>query len=377
VRLYQPTPRFLIFVASSDPLNLELQLAATGRPLAADTLHYSYLGLNGVADLIAAIAMDETGLSAFAAEAPISTDDDNRMATRSRVHADGLVAADLVDLFADYDPLRREGSWIYTQLAGELNFGYLADRLIRTDQRERAVALTQIVPSASSRSLIAGLLYQNAGQQNEAADAYVSALRAEPRNLQARFRLIESSLGALSRGTAAETITDYANGLSGSAAAVLQGWAYGASRDWVSLARLDNELARSRVTDAWYPQVAWLRALWRANVTREPERYANDAIRLIDRALVLAPDDRRYSLRALSALVTGDADYMIESFRYLAASMRVRLRSGLATSPAELATMRSNLAGMERRLHAETFTGDPLRTRDVLDDIEELLRMIE
>jgi hypothetical protein len=39
--------------------------------------------------------------------------------------------------------------------------------------------------------------------------------------------------------------------------------------------------------------------------------------------------------------------------------------------------MRSNLAGMERRLHAETFTGDPLRTRDVLDDIEELLRMIE
>jgi hypothetical protein len=214
VRLYQPTPRFLIFVASSDPLNLELQLAATGRPLAADTLHYSYLGLNGVADLIAAIAMDETGLSAFAAEAPISTDDDNRMATRSRVHADGLVAADLVDLFADYDPLRREGSWIYTQLAGELNFGYLADRLIRTDQRERAVALTQIVPSASSRSLIAGLLYQNAGQQNEAADAYVSALRAEPRNLQARFRLIESSLGALSRGTAAETITDYANGLS-------------------------------------------------------------------------------------------------------------------------------------------------------------------
>jgi tetratricopeptide (TPR) repeat protein len=299
------------------------------------------------------------------------------MATRSRVHADGLVAADLVDLFADYDPLRREGSWIYTQLAGELNFGYLADRLIRTDQRERAVALTQIVPSASSRSLIAGLLYQNAGQQNEAADAYVSALRAEPRNLQARFRLIESSLGALSRGTAAETITDYANGLSGSAAAVLQGWAYGASRDWVSLARLDNELARSRVTDAWYPQVAWLRALWRANVTREPERYANDAIRLIDRALVLAPDDRLYSLRALSAIVTGDADYMIESFRYLAASMRVRLRSGLATSPAELATMRSNLAGMERRLHAETFTGDPLRTRDVLDDIEELLRMIE
>jgi len=377
VRLYQPSPRFLIFVASSDPLNLELQLAATGRPLAADALHYSYLGLNGVADLVAAIAMDEAGLAAFAAEAPISTDDDNRMATRSRARADGLVAADLVELFAEYDPLRREGSWIYTRLAGDLNFGYLADRLIRSGQGERAVALTETAPSAADRFLIAGLLYQNSGQEQQAMDAFVSALRTEPRSLQARFRLIKPSLGRLSQGTASAELASYANGLSGSAAAVVQGWAYGASRDWVSLARLDGELARTRVTDAWFPEVAWLRALWRANVTRDPERYANDAIRLIDRALVLAPDDRLYSLRAQSAVSTGDPDYVIESFRYFAASMRVRLRSGRANAPGELATMQNNLVGMERQLRLETFAGDPQRTGDVLNDVEELVQMIE
>ena len=122
VRLYHPTARVLMFLASDAPLDVELELARTGRPLVDDVMHFSRFGLNGVEDLLAALAMDEQGILSFARRAEISTDDNNLMATRSRARADGLTPDELLELFAPYDPLVRPGSWIHTQL-GE------ADRL--------------------------------------------------------------------------------------------------------------------------------------------------------------------------------------------------------------------------------------------------------
>lgn len=376
VRLYQPAPRILMFLASMQPLDLEAEMTGTERPLAADILHYSNIGMNGLEDLVAALAMDEAGLEAFTGAAPLSTDDDNRMATRSRARADGLRLSDLLALFAPYDPLLRPESWIYTRYGRELSLDYLARRLLRSGQQARVAALAETMVDASERSLLSGLIYRDAGQRDRAQRAFASAIRADPQNDQARFHVVEDRLGALSQSRASAALTEIADGLPEAAAAVVRGWRYGAARDWVSLARLDGELARTRITDAWYPEAAWLRAMWRANVTRDRQRYAGDAIRLIDRALQLTPDPKLYTLRALSATAYGDPDYIVESFRYFAATMRVRLRARNEVSPEELAAMRDNLASMAGRLRAEA-DGDPDRIAAVLDDLDELGQTVD
>ena len=84
VRLYRPSARVLMFLASDAPLDVELELARTGRPIIGDVMHFSLFGINSVEDLLASLAIDEQGILAFARGAEISTDDNNLMATRSR-----------------------------------------------------------------------------------------------------------------------------------------------------------------------------------------------------------------------------------------------------------------------------------------------------
>ena len=369
VRLYRPTTQTLMFVASMAPLDIELQIARTGVPLSSDVLHYSYLGMNAFEDLLATLALDEAGVAELANEAPISTDDDNRMATRSRAGADGLTADDLFRLFTEHDPLLQHDSWIYRELANDIDYGYLTRRLLQAGLGARAAAVARIIPEASDRFVAAGLVLQAAGQFEQAGRAFNSALEADSRNPQARFALIEGRLGSLSE----ELATSVISALPASAAAVVRGWRYGATGDWAAIAALEAELARTEVTDAWFPEAAWLRALWRTNVTTaERTRMAADALRLIDRALVLDSDPRLFALRALSATASGDPHYIIESFRFAAASMRIRLGSAGTLAGAEREVMRRNLAGMAERLQGDVAAAAPQRAATVQRDIEAL-----
>ena len=66
VRLYRPTARVLMFLASDAPLDVELALARTGRPIVDYVMHFSRLGVISVEDLLASMAMDEQGMLSFA-----------------------------------------------------------------------------------------------------------------------------------------------------------------------------------------------------------------------------------------------------------------------------------------------------------------------
>ena len=163
--------------------------------------------------------------------------------------------------------------------------------------------------------------------------------------------------------------------------AVLEGWGYGAALDWASLARIDAALGRSRVTDAWYPEAARLRAEWRMNVTVDPDRNAFDALQLLERALPLAPNRDLHRLRAAAALALGDHDRVLESARYVS----THIRSNLAAAPdqssrvptQELARMRRNLVAIADRLRGGLEVRDPQRVRLVLDGVSELLEQID
>ena len=381
VHLYQPSAQVLMFLASDASLDTEIAVAQSGRPFAADIMHYGRLGMNGVEDLVAALAMDQAGVEDFARDAPISTDDDNRMATQSRSRGDGLPLPRLLELFRAYDPLLRRGSWVYSRLGNDLDFGYLTRRLIFLGQLQRAAQMADLIPDTSTRLEIHGLLHAATGKAQLADEAFRAALVARPGNAQARYHVIENHIGAIGRGEAPEDIRAIVAGLSGSAAALPLGWAANVSGDWASLAQLDAELAQSEITDAWYPEAARLRAKWRTRVSADPKRYSFDAVRLIDRALVLVFDRNLLLLRSAAAVILEDDDLLLESSRNIASSIRGDLLAaksqGVLISALDLTRMTQNLAAIDARLSRGLDVVDPGRVTGVADSVREVMREVE
>jgi len=379
VRLYHPAAQVLAFLASDAALDTEIQLARTGSPLTASVMHYGRIGMNSVEDLLTAMVMDQAGLEAFAANAPISTDDNNLMATRSRPYADGLTLPDLLELFPPYDPLVTRGSWIFTRLGDDLDFGYMARRLISLGQRSRAADLARTVPDESDELLIHGLLYRAGGQAEQARQAFSAAVNVNPENTQARYHLLQNQLGA--PGEVPEELREMAARLPSSASAVIEGWAYASAGEWASLARLDRTLARTVVTDAWYPQTVRLRAEWRNAAGQDRERLAYDALRLIDRAVLLTPEQNLYLLRTMCGITLQDGDVILESSRYIVAAIRSTLQAasdrGYLIPPRELTQMKHNLAAIVSQLEGDLVTSDAERKSFVLTGARDLIEFID
>jgi len=381
VRLYHPSTQVLMFLASEAPLDVESQLAGTGQPFTSDVMHYSRLGMNGVEDLFVALAMDEAGVESFARGAPLSTDNNNFMATDSRSRADGLMLPELMELFEPHDPLLDPGSWIHARFGNVIDYGYVARRIMQMRQRARVTKLVDAVANPSKRFEIIGLLYAANGDRDLAREAWRGAIEADPGNMQARYHLVKDRLGAAGRGEAPEEIQAIADGMTGPVRALLEGWGYGAAADWASLAEIDPTLGRSQITDAWYPEVARLRAEWRTNVAVDPERFAFDALRLVERALPLAPDQNLHVMRAVSAYKLGDHDRLLESSRFISAFIRGNLAAaeaqGYTVSIRELARTRQNLAAIADRLRGDLEVRDPERVRLVLEDVDALIDEID
>ena len=62
-------------------------------------------------------------------------------------------------------------------------------------------------------------------------------------------------------------------------------------------AALDEVLAASRITDAWYRDAARLRSVGRVNATEDRERLAREALQIIDRALILTDNESLHRIR--------------------------------------------------------------------------------
>ena len=382
VRLYHPRPRVLMFLSSDAPLDVEIELARTGRPIIDDVLHFSRFGINGVEDLLAALAIDEQGMLSFARRAEISTDDNNLMATRSRARADGLMMEDLQALFEPHDPLTRAGSWVHTQLGG-INYGYLALRLIGMEQTSRGRALADVIPDFSRRFEVYGSLFRATGEPEQARESLTNALRADPGNVQARYSLVSDHLEDMQRGEALdEEILELAAQLTGAPAAVIEGLAYQTDGDWTSLAALDDVLAQSIVTDRWHSDVVRLRAAWRVNATEDRERLAAEAMALLEQVMILVADEDLHRMRAMAARTLGDADRLVESSAYLVSAINTYLTASAAQEESRLSDealeqVRRNLMVIASNLEGDLDYADPQRLSIVLDNVDGLIQYID
>ena len=382
VRLYHPTVRELMFLASDAPLDVELDVARTGQPFSDDPVHYRRLAMGGVEDLLAALALDEENLAAFARFAGISTDDNNLMATRSRSLGDGLTGDDLAALFEPYDPLVRAGNRTRTELGEQIDNAYLARRLAGTGHASRALQMAAAIPDFSTQFEIYGLLFRASGASDQARESLLDAIEANPLNVQARYSLVSDQLGALGRGEAPGEITEIAAELAGLPATVIQAAAHEAAGDWAALAALDEELAQSNSTDIWYPEVVRLRGAWRVSSSDDRERLAHEALQLVEQhPLLLAADVDLHWIRAASARTLADSDRLVESSRNLARFTAAFLNSltnrGETLSAGELEQVRENVARIADYVGGDLDIVDPERLVSIRGDVDALVEYVE
>jgi len=382
VRLYQPDATVLFFLASQKPIEIEEQVARTGRPLRDNLSHYSMMGMNSLEDILVTLTMDEDGLREFARFASPSTDDRNLIATRSNSSGTGLDAKALTDIFSPYDPLLQKTSRVFTEFDG-LSYPYMVTRLFNLQMDRRANRFAGTVPGRTNNLLLNSVGLALAGKDEE-ADRYLRAALAEdPYDATVRYAMISGRLSRLATGSANDETIRIANSLTGPPGAVVQGWKYAAERDWQRLARLDSELGRSEPTDMWYTDAAQLRAEWRTKVlVKEGEnRFARDAMRILDRALMINPALDLYVLRAGSAILLKDPDATVESARYVGTHIEDSLRRAEKGEYSISAVTREIMMG---RLNALIIQMDnPLlhrthgRNVDVKHQLQNLLKEVE
>ena len=149
--------------------------------------------------------------------------------------------------------------------------------------------------------------------------------------------------------------------------AVVEGWGYAATQNWLELVELEERLAASEPTDIWYPEATQLRVEWRTKVTAEgmEHKLALAALRLTDRALLIAPELDLYVLRAVCGLLLKDPNVFVESSRYVASFIEIKLEyaenGDYEMSAGELEVMRSRIRELSSKLNLGFV--EPIRQR--------------
>ncbi len=325
VRVYQWDPEVLFFLGSDAPLDVEQDMARTGRPIDDAPLSYFEKGVGSVEDVVAAIAMNQENIEAFADGAELITDNNNLLATGAAQAMDQgrvLYRNDLYRLLKPYDPLMQASSPVRRILGDQLNFSYISRRMEDAFMTPRAIDLAgSLIDAGNAQSLVMiGRGQARQGEREESQRNLNRALDADPLDQQARYGLLQPWLSNISiEAEVPEYVTDELAKLDGTASATLQGLVATRNGDMFALVNLDPELASVLPSDLWYSDSVKLRAEWRIRLTT-PEyqpRMANEATALIDSAMAFSPDFSFYLMRLKSTELAGDIPSALETARRL------------------------------------------------------------
>jgi len=364
-RLYRPDPFTLVFVASRS--------ADRDRPLLAQA--FPRFGINTPEDVFVTLAADSQALHQLSKDAPLITDDRNRIATAA-AQAGQSMTADAADrMLAPYDPVRLVG-----KLPVPLEPGYLARRLANLaathpGARARMDTLASALDPASrsayevnAERLIAD------GDRDAAQDLIQQGLARYPDSDQLRFEYIRPWLTRLGRGTATKEVTAQAAKLTGSADAVVRGTVLASQQRWADLHALDTSLADAKWSDPWKLDAILLQVQWRCQEEGSADvrhQRGDEALAMLDEAVAARPAIVLYAHRVQSALAAHRTDAIVESIWEYGHG----LFADAAQEQPERTQTREALTGLLQLLDQQTGT-DGARVEEVrgrlLDDVREL-----
>jgi spermidine synthase len=375
VRVYRPDPDTLVFLASDGALDVEQQLAETSLPLRDAPLHYARFGINCTEDLVAALMLDTEGARRLSRGAPLITDDDNRIATSSVYEQGrGMGAETAGRVLAEYDPLQRPDSPIYSSWRRYLSFPYLTRRngifLVRDPSlTDRAMHLAQNLGATAEGEYARAFYARMQNQTRRSSELLRLAIDQYPDDRPLRQEYLRDYFDALARDDAPGEVKEVAATLKGLPADLLAAARHAVKGEWRDVAQADARLAEIPWQDTWYPEALELRANLRTLVTgqEEAKRYGEQAIQMIDRVAIMNPTLLLYGMRARAGLSAGRPAVIVES-----ASSYARLATNLVRAGAiNAASLRDNGKFLQSMLAAAAKMpgADPTRIADVRAEV--------
>jgi spermidine synthase len=356
VELYQPAPQVLMFLASDAPLEIWDGHQGAVIALKKDRRHYNRLGMRSLEDVLAMLLLDDAGVRAFSEGAPTNTDDQNRLAFFSRADSRGLTAQDLLDLFADTDPLTNPQSRFHSQYAATVQLPQIAEQLLAGNFVRRAFEMGRAVADPADRATIDGLGRDHSGDQLGAEAAFLKALKIDADHRPALLALLRMHLGDFARGDISPDIAAFANRLTGPDRRVLEGWVYGAMGDFERLRTLDRALAAVTPSSLFYPIGVKLRVDWRIVATQRSGNslLAQDALDILDDLLAFYWNMDLYVLRSVCGFLADQPAVFVESVAAALTQVQEQLdileKDGLHLDESERKNLETTLIGMRDRL---------------------------
>lgn len=390
VRAYHFDPYVIFFLGSRTPIQPEMTLATTGEPLRSQPTQFMRRGIASINDVVAALAWDETGLRNIAGDSPIITDNNNLMALRSGgfLREPPMSFARVKGLIGEHGPLFDPQSEIHQELAEQLNFIYIADRLAMGYAPELVQALVEALAINRNPAalMVTARAAERAGDSRAADRVLLAALEQAPQSESASYLLLKSRGESLVDGTLPARISPYADNLSPATRSAVINLAE-AIRGQETGARQADELLADIPPDApWYLDAAMLRANWRIRALQgaRDEALAAEAMQIVDDAIAVYQDLDFFGMRMAASFLAGDYNASLETARRMVWTIRSDLEfredsedGSLTQSHLEAEQLR--LQSIRAGLEAVRTDGDvaEYKLRDLDEQIEDLLESIE
>lgn len=327
VRVYRPKGPGMLFVGSDSSLAVEAQFETNSETFHQNAEFFAKLGVSNLEDLCFLLTLDGAGLSELCHDATPITDDDNRIALRTRETLQPGQHAVKLELFQSVDPLlnrtRRD------RLLGDrtINFVYLTRRLFNAGFEDRARLLAADIPSLSERRIAESWLAIASGDFAKAAEPLDEAESLAPDNAEVRFNRFLYNQLQLSQN-AMVPVSDAYDGFPASLMAVIQGTRYAQAGQWDELSRLESDLATVKPTNGWFAAANQLRVTWRlATATPDNPVRGVEAIDIIDRTMPIQSAIDMLALRARAAVRTGDYETALGTISHVTATITRFYRS--------------------------------------------------
>jgi len=322
VRVYQWAPQVLFFAASDQPMDVEREILATGRPFKDAPLFYLEQGVAAVEDVVAALILDEQGIADFSAGSRVITDDFNMMAMESAaVMREGreLNVSRLAETLRPWVPLLDGDSWVHQWPAETLQYSRIVDKYVSLQIRGLLPDLVAALNDAGNPQalLVAGHMRDGEGKPDEARELFSAAIEAMPNSNPAKYALVEPWLRYLGNDQAPAEIVAIASSMTGSGRAVVEASRAVAKRELQTVADLDRPLAAAGPADPWFTEAVKLRIDWRSSVSN-PEltkQFSEQAWRILDLAMANRNDHEFFAMRIFAASRAERHNEVIQSAR--------------------------------------------------------------
>ncbi|MEO1983191.1 MAG: fused MFS/spermidine synthase, partial [Fuerstiella sp.] len=313
VRMYQPNGAELMFLASHSEIHPERQLAGIGKPPEEFPELYQRIGLTGPCDLAAALMMNTDALKRAVGDAPVNTDDHNRLAFGTTHRDEKIKNTALDDLLRSHDMLLDPTSELR---AGSIRLfpPMVAESVTWQHSVERANAYARTLQDPGDQLTVQGILFMNQGAANEAAARFYAAWEMDHYNSDAGFLICNMACIDLAKSVPAQ-FQAIIDSLPRDEAVVLDAVLAIERGDYDRAAELDDQLARVSPEKICYSYALSVRAIHRIRIGQRdgiPELGA-EAIAIADRALATVRRPSIMMLRFEAAALCNDIDAALET----------------------------------------------------------------